>query len=186
MKYFLAFMGVVVLIVLVFVLVLNGLHGGSKSPKLAPTVLSDYANTSTAMRLTIDGPINANQNHREVRVTVSRDQNLIEVIQGYQGSVITQQSYANNEPAYEDFLKALQTLGYTRGDNTPALADERGMCPTGERFIYEIDSGATSPQRYWGSSCGNGTFKGSGQAVRNLFRAQIPDYNAITASTGGL
>jgi hypothetical protein len=184
MKYFLAFLGVVALIVVVFVLVLNGLHGsGSKTPKASQVVLSDYANTSTVVRLTVDGPVTADQNHRAVRVTVGRDQSLVEVIKGYQGSVIAQQSYANNTAAYETFLKSLQTLGFTKGDSTPALADERGYCPTGERFIYEIDSGATSVQRYWSSTCSTGTFKGSGQSVRTLFRSQIPNYNVITAGT---
>ena len=186
MKYFLGFLAVVGLIVLVFVLVLGGLGGGKKGPtnKPAEIILSDYTNTATSMRLTIDGPVNANQLHRAIRITIGRDQNVIEQINGYQGTVAKKQSYNSNSQAYETFLRSLQKFNYTKGDTTPALADERGYCPGGQRYIYEIVSGVDTTERFWGSTCGQGTFKGAGPAVRALFRAQIPNYNQFVSGTG--
>ncbi len=184
MKYFLAFLGIVALVVLVFILIVRGLTGGHKDAKAPLVTLSDYANTSTVMRLTVDGPIVADQDHRAVRVTVSRDQNMIEIISGYNGSVIQQQTFSNNQAAYTSFLKALQLMGYTKGNTTAALADERGYCATGDRFIYEIQTNGNSIQRFWYTSCGQGTFKGSNAAVRQLFRAQIPGYAKIAAGLG--
>ncbi len=186
MKYFLGFLAVVGLIVLVFVLVLGGLGGGKKGAPNKPSevILSDYTNTATIMRLTVDGPVNADQLHKAVRITVGRDQNVIELITGYQGTVAKKQSYNTNTQAYETFLRSLQKLNFTKGDSTPALADERGFCPSGERYIYEIMSGVDTVERYWGSTCGQGTFKGIGPSVRALFRAQIPDYNLFVNGTG--
>jgi hypothetical protein len=180
MRYFLGFLAAVGLIVLVFVLVLRGLGGGGKSN--VQTVLTDYTSTDTVMRLTIDGPVKADQNHHMVRITVGRNENMVETIQGYQDTVLTTNTYPNNEEAYGVFLRALHLQGYTKGDDNPDRADERGICPTGTRYIFEIVTGSASVQRFWTSSCDGGTFRGKASTVRNLFRAQIPDYAKTTRS----
>jgi hypothetical protein len=115
-------------------------------------------------------------------VTVGRDANTIEVIQGYEGQVIKAKTYPNNSEAYANFLRALQLLGYTRGVDDPKLSDERGYCPSGNRYVYEIISGAADVQRYWIGTCGVGTFKGNSQSIRSLFRKQIPDYGTFVGN----
>jgi hypothetical protein len=182
MKYFLGFLAAVGLIVLVFILILRGFSGHKQpAPK---TALSDYANTSTVVRLTIDSPVTADVSHHAVRVTIGRDQNSVEMFQGYQGKVTALYNYSNNQEAYDTFLRSLQLLGYTKGDPAPEKADERGYCANGNRYIYEIVSGAATVQRYWFSSCSVGTFKGNGAIIRNLFRKQIPDYSKVTGGFG--
>lgn len=175
MRYFLGFLGIVALVIFVFVLVVRGFSGHSNAPK-NQTVLSDYTNTSTVMRLSIEGPVTANQTYNEVHITVGRDANTIEIIQGYQGQVAKAKTYANNAEAYGNFLRALQLLNYTKGNPDPKLADERGYCPTGSRYVYEIISGASDVQRFWIGTCGVGTFKGASASIRGLFTRQIPDY----------
>jgi hypothetical protein len=182
MRYFLGFLAVIGLIVLVFVLVLRGL-GGSKQPNVQ-TLLTDYAKTETVMRITIDGPVNADANHRQVRITVGRDQNTIETIEGYEGHTIETRDYPNNEEAYYTFLRALQLQGYTKGNPDPARTDERGVCPLGKRYIFEIVTGSATVQRYWAGSCGGGTFAGRIGTVRLLFQKQAPDYAKMTRSMG--
>jgi hypothetical protein len=180
MKYFLGFLGVVALVVLVFILVIRGFSGsGDKQPK-TESQLSDYTNTTTVMRMTIEGPVVADQNYDEVRITIGRDANTIEIVNGYQDKVISAKTYPNNSDAYGNFLRAIQLLGYTKGDTTGTLDDERGYCASGNRYVYEIVSGASDVQRYWIGTCGVGTFKGSSAQIRALFRAQIPDYANIT------
>ena len=182
MRYFLGFLGVVALVILVFVLIVRGFSGGgSKAPK-TQTDLSDYTNTTTLMRFTTEGPVTADPNYNELRITIGRDANTIEIAKGYQGQVIKAKTYPNNSEAYGNFLRALQLLGYTKGVEDPSLADERGFCPTGNRYVYEIISGSADVQRYWIGTCGVGTFKGNSQIIRSLFRKQIPDYNTFVGS----
>ena len=180
MKYFLGFLGIVALVVLVFVLVVRGFSGSPKQTK-PQTQLSDYTNTSTVMRMTIEGPVVADANYNEIRITVGRDANTVEIVNGYQNKVVQAKTYPNNSTAYGNFLRAIDLLGYTRGDTTGRLDDERGFCASGSRYVYEIISGASDVQRYWIGSCGAGTFKGHSANIRALFRAQIPDYDTLTA-----
>ena len=181
MKYFLGFLGVIALVILVFVLIVRGFSGrGDKAPK-TETTLADYTDTTTVMRFTAEGPVTANPNYSEIRITVGRDANTIEIIRGYEGQVIKAQTYPNNSDAYGEFLHALQLLGYTKGEENPQLADERGYCPSGTRYVYEIISGGADVQRYWIGTCGVGPFKGSSQSIRALFRKQIPDYDKFTS-----
>lgn len=178
MRYFLGFLAAVGLVVLVFVLVLRGLGGGKQSVE---TKLTDYTATDTVMQLTVDGRVVADQEHQAVRVTVGRFENKIEIIRGYQNQIVEVKTYPNNEEAYGTFLRALHLLGYTKGDTDAKKGDERGVCPTGQRYIFEIVTGSASVQRFWKTSCGSGTFKGNSSEVRSLFRAQIPEYSKTTS-----
>jgi hypothetical protein len=179
MKYFLGFLGIVALVILVFILVIRGFSGGKKT--VTPqTALVDYANTATDMRMTIEGPVVADQNFDEIRITVGRDANTIEVVNGYQNKVVQAKTYPNNSDAYANFLRAIDLLGYTKGDTTGKNDDERGFCASGNRYVYEITSGGADSQRFWIGTCGVGTFKGQSSSIRALFRAQIPDYDQIT------
>ncbi|HJQ07888.1 MAG TPA: hypothetical protein VJ836_00220 [Candidatus Saccharimonadales bacterium] len=179
MRYFLGFLAAIGLVVIVFILIFRGLSGDRDAPK-DQAVLTDYARTNTITRLTLDGPIIADQVHQAVRISVGRNQNKIELIQGYQNQVVQEKTYPNNEDAYHVFLRALQLLGYTKGSDDPARADERGQCPTGQRYVFEVINDSSSVQRFWSTSCGGGTFGGNTNAVRDLYRKQIPDYTQIT------
>ncbi|HEY5667611.1 MAG TPA: hypothetical protein VIR03_00435 [Candidatus Saccharimonadales bacterium] len=182
MRYFFGFVASIGLIVLVFILVLRGF--GSKSNPQSQNPLTDYANSSTVMRMTVDGPIVGDQQHQAYRITVSRDQILIETLQGYNYSPIATQTYENTQQGYTNFLRAIDLAGYTKG-NTKASGqanDERGVCASGDRFIFEILSGGSQIQRYWATTCnGTGTFKGNKATVKHLFDRQvpIPDYSKL-------
>ncbi|HSX16680.1 MAG TPA: hypothetical protein VLH86_01105 [Patescibacteria group bacterium] len=179
MKYFLGFLAVVTLVVLVFILVLKGFSGPAK-PKNAINLL-DYANSKTVVRLFVEGRVTADNLHRSYRITIGRDANTIEVMNGYKYEVVNAQTYANNNSAYADFLRALQLLNFTKGNPDPKLADTRGYCPNGSRYSYEIETAGQEVQHYWTTSCGGGTFHGNSSAARTLFMRQIPDFNKLTA-----
>lgn len=181
MKYFFAFVAAVALIVVVFILILNGFRGDR--PRVQ-TELLDYAQTETVMRMTVEGRVNVDADHRKARVTIGRDSNVLQVLSGYDGSVISRRSYDSNEAAYATFLRALQLQGYTRGNDEPAQADSRGFCPTGKVYTFEIITGSTVVQKFWTTSCGGGTFRGNTGLVRTLFRAQVPDYSRVIRGTG--
>jgi hypothetical protein len=178
MRYFLGFLAVITLVVIVFVMVLHGFTGGSK-PKNQITMI-DYANSETTVELTVEGPVNADQLHQGYDIVIGRDANTMTVTSGYQDHVTQTKTYGNNSDAYADFLRALQLQNFTKGDPDAAKADDRGVCPNGSRYTFEIHNSDQTVQRYWTTSCGGGTFKGNSPVIRTLFQKQIPDFSKLT------
>jgi hypothetical protein len=134
------------------------------------------------VQFTIDGPVTADQTHQAVQITVGQTQAQINTFQGYEGTITNTQSFANNQPSYANFLRALDLAGYTKGNSNPQLADYRGYCPFGDRYIYKIvDGSGKNTEQYWATSCGGqGTFKGTVNTIDKLFQLQIPNYNTLT------
>jgi hypothetical protein len=184
MRYFVGFLITIGLIVVAFILILHSFSGGST--KSTKTPLVNYANTNTTMQMTIDGPINAQLSHYEVQMTVGENQTQINLFQGYQNTVAKTQSYQSNPSAYAEFLRALDLAGYTEGESGSGVDnDPRGYCPTGYRYSFQILNGSQVTQSYWATSCGGqGTFKGQTDIVKDLYIAQIPNYEDIVSNTG--
>jgi hypothetical protein len=177
MKYILGFLGFIVIVVVAIVL----LTGGNKSKPSGPKVikLADYANNSRAyVEYTTDGPINAEENHRTVRITINPTYRTIDVIKGYQGDILRTKTYPNNDKAYEEFLSALIRAGFTAGRKTSATFGS--VCPNGTRFQYKLVEGSKDVQNLWSANCNRGTFGGDKNLTRTLFQAQIPEYTKLT------
>lgn len=181
MRYFFGFLAAVALVIVVFILIIRGFSGGDKKLE---TELADYAKTETVMRMVVEGKVNADQDHRSVTVVVGRSSNTVSLVQGYEGHVLQTKTYESNEDAYATFLRALQLQGYNNGNDDPDKQDSRGVCPTGKVYTFEIITGSATVQRFWTTSCGGGTFRGNVGVVRQLFRAQAPDYSDIVAGEG--
>jgi hypothetical protein len=180
MRYFLVFLITVGLIVLVFVIILKSF---SSAPSKPVTPLVDYSNTNTVIEITIDGPVNDNQDHNAVQMIVGQTQSEINIVQGYQNAVVNTQSYPNNSAAYGWFLRSLDLAGYTEGKSNSNLTDYRGYCSTGDVYVFQVLTGSTVNEQYWATSCGGpGTFKGNMSLVETLFQAQFPDYGDITSN----
>jgi len=175
MKYFFGFLASLGLIILVFVLVLRGFGGNSEEASKSP--LTDFASSDAVVRLTVDGRIVSEQEHRAYQITIGRSEVRLETLKGYEYETVTTKTYENNQEGFYNFLRALSIAGFDRGvdpendDNN----DERGVCADGQRYVYEIIQGTSEEQRFWSTSCGgDGTFKGNAAAVRQLFQKQIP------------
>ncbi len=177
MRYFIGLLSIVAFVLAVALLVVRGITGGGE-PK-DKINLADYANTDTVMRLTIDGEINSEQEHRAVRITIGRDEARMDILNGYNQYVANTFNFPNTSAGYETFLRALQLLGYTKGDDDPNLKDERGYCPSGNRYVFEVRENGWEAQRFWRSSCKEGNFGGDTTRVIDLFQRQIPDYNSL-------
>lgn len=178
MRYFMAFLAVMMLVFLLLALLLGG--GKSKAPPTAKT-LASYATTDAQAQLTIDGPVNADQNHQAIRVTVSNNDVSFEQLQGYDGTVTNTQVFASTQNAYVNFLLALAHAGFTKGNNSPSMADERGYCPLGDRYVFELTQDGKDIERYWATSCGSPkTYLGSLSLTLSLFQAQVPNYSNLT------
>jgi len=179
MRFFFGFLVAIGLIILIVFLMLSG-NGGSKLPATTKT-LTSYTNDNDAVRLTIDGPVNADQNHLGIQITVDSSDVTFEQLQGYQGSVVNLQNFANNQPAFAVFLYALNYAGFTKGNTAKSLSDERGYCSQGDRYIFELLENGNDVERYWTSSCGSPkTYLGSLGLTLTLFKAQVPGYDQLT------
>jgi len=171
------------LVVLVIVLIVKAVSGPT-SASTSQTNLTNYTNTPNAdVSVLIDAPTNIDQDHRQVRITVSATQNEIDVIQGYQGTVINRMTYPNNTAAFSTFLQTLKLLDFSKG--RLGSSNYSGYCPTGERYVYSLYNGTNNVFSYWSTSCGGqGTFEGSSSAILLQFALQIPqaDFSQLTSS----
>lgn len=181
MRYFIGFLIILGLIILGIILFIRLLFGGSEPQPKDTEALTSYARTSTIMQLEIGGPITADQDFRRVQIDVGTNGNEIRIYKGYQNEVIRRENFYGSAESYANFLRAIDLLGYTNGDASEELADERGYCPDGQRYVFSIIDGSETKQRFWSTSCGKqGSFKGSDGAITELFENQIPGYSEIT------
>jgi hypothetical protein len=177
MRYFIGFMVTIFLLILIIFLIVTG---GSKTPKVTARQLDSYATTSAIASMSIAGPITAQSTHNEVLISVGRDQVTYEQISGYDNNVVLTKTYENTEASYYAFLRALNTAGFTKGDRAKAVANEQGICPLGQRYVFALDQDGTQLQRFWSTNCGSHTYGGNTSTTLTLFQAQVPDYNTLT------
>jgi hypothetical protein len=176
MRFIIGFLVSIGLFILAFSLIFSSLHSNATT---VGRPLMDYANTNTIVEMIIDGPINANQSHYEIQMTVGTNLSQLSLQQGYQEVAVESASYANNSSSYAEFLNALSLAGFSKGNINPkANSNPSGYCATGKRYTYKIISGTGSTiENFWSTSCGSqGTFGGNPLEVKNLFIAQMPDY----------
>jgi hypothetical protein len=175
--------GLLVTIVLLILLIFLLFHSNSKTN--VPTTsmpLHSYANTDAEVRLTIDGPINANEDHQQVQITANQNVVTFDQFQGYDSTVVNQQQFVNSVNAYSAFLYSLELNGFTEGTNSSALSNEQGHCALGDRYIFELIQRGNNLERYWATSCPKvaASFEGNLPLMLTLFDAQVPNYQTLT------
>jgi hypothetical protein len=184
LRYLVGFFVTIGLVVLLIVL----LFSGGSSPKKVTTTgqaLGSYADTDAQVRLTIDGPINDDQDHNQVQITVDRNNAVFNQLQGYDGSVVKTESFPKTSASYAAFLYALEHADFTQGDTSSSLTDERGYCPQGSRYVFEIMQDGHDIERFWATSCGGvHTYDGELTTSLILFKAQIPNYTDLADPIG--
>lgn len=182
MRYIFGILGAIILVILAVILIGRAIPDSSApQPVTQQTTLTDYINGNAVVRVTMDGKIIAKEQHRAVRITVGRTSRTVEVLRGYDATVEQTKQYDNDIAAFSAFLAALQKSGYATEKQKVTQKDERGACPQGSRFIYELIDNNDEVLRTWSTSCSSseGTFGGKGEIVRQLFQAQIPDYSTV-------
>jgi hypothetical protein len=122
------------------------------------------------------------------RITVGRDQRVIDVYQGYNDVLVNSKSYENNHNAYDAFLRGINSLGFL-AEQKAQVADERNACPLGKHYTYELaDTGnSKTDKKLWSVTCGIPVGSAAtkvGPTIRGLFQQQIPDFNMLTQNTG--
>jgi len=190
-------LGTVLLIIIVLAVVVGGivwvgraLFGGPATPEVvsAGQKLLDTPTDQTAVRMSVRGPVNASENHYSIVMTISTTERRITTFRGYDGSVIRDQKLTNNQPAFRDFLAALNRAGFMK--ENPSDEPNDGICATGQLIYFSVfeyvkdDQGNTTEKlatKLWTTTCDKltGNFAGMLVNVVNLFKAQIPDSQTI-------
>jgi len=177
------FFGLMITIVLIIILIVVIMHGGNGTKTKVPTTsktLDSYSSTDATVRMTIDGPVTSNQQHRQIQITVGKSDTTYQEIQSYDGTVTNSHTYANSQAAYGVFLRSLSYAGFTKGNTSSSLADERGYCPLGNRYIFELIQNGKNIERFWATSCGNPrSYGGNVPLTLKLFEDQVPDYTTV-------
>jgi hypothetical protein len=145
------------------------------SQKIAQMV--DYADKNSSVSLTTIGRMVGDTERRAVRVTVTPNERRLEILSGYEESVTSLQTYPNTQEAYSNFLSALGNFGFNKKRDT-SVTDPRGLCPTGNRYVYDLSEDGNHISNLWSTSCNDASnFAGRSPTIRELFKNQISDYN---------
>lgn len=180
--------GVVIGIVAIIVIAIMGIvrlatgDGEGQETATPQASLIDYDNDSSSVHMLYEGEIVAREEYREIRIQVSANRRRIEVIRGYDGTVLERKTYRNSQAAYSTFLRALRFEGFDESQDNELGDDHRGVCPDGNRTIVELYEDGTREFKLWNASCDDelGTLAGNERDIRELFEAQIPDFRDVT------
>jgi uncharacterized protein YpmB len=182
---------VVFVFILVIALIINFIFGGSNTSETsdsadAPTSspaqqFADAATTDATVSFVTDGVINGNEQHRQIQIVVSKNARTLTIIQGYQGQVLSTQSFSNNTDAFSEFLSAIYAAGFTSERTNVEQTDMDGQCSLGYRYIYSSTGISNVPPSLWTTTCSvkTGTFGGKVSTVNSLFQKQIPNYSSL-------
>lgn len=176
----------VTLLVLLVAGIANILRDDSGTTDAAPApedlVLTDYDTDTSELRLIYDGKVIANEDRRSLRITISSEERVFELLRGYDGQAVTRKTYPNTPSAYENLVRAANFEGFISAQDNNLGDDERGICPAGQRTITELIDNGEVVSRLWSASCGKklGTLAGDSRGLVKLFQVQIPDYQELT------
>jgi hypothetical protein len=134
------------------------------------------------VRMTVRGPIVADENFRSYRVTVDNNSRDLVTYSGYLDDTIGSKHLGNNTRAYEQFVHALDKANLTKGTPFEGEKDDtRGICATGEVYEFEIVEAGSVVKRLWTSTCkgSSGSLRASVKQVSDLFLEQIPDSDEL-------
>lgn len=181
-----------ILVSLVILFLIFGIVSIVRKPSRTPVTnvpkslkASDFVNTpNSSVVWTMQGHIVGDDQYNEVRITVNSNERVIDILNGYDHTVVKTERFSNNSEAYKTFLKALDNLGFGL-QRKVLVSDDRGVCPLGNRYIYELNYGPQQTLRSWSDSCKvtEGTFAGVANTVITLFKNQITDYNKFVLDT---
>lgn len=176
---------VLALLVVALVSIGRAIFGGSGSPT-PQTDTGRQALLSTGpeygVRMTVRGPIVANENFSSYQVTVNPSSRTLTNFTGYLDQITGTTQLGNNTKAYEEFVYALDKANMMKG--TPLSGgkdDTRGVCATGDVYEFEVLKANNSVKRLWTSTCrgSRGSLDASVTQLKNLFLSQLPSNNPV-------
>lgn len=142
---------------------------------------------SRSIRLTVRGPIVADESHRSYQITISPTNRVMRAYEGYLEKEIESKKYDNNTRAYEELIYALEKRKMMDGrELTSEQNDLRGICATGKIYMFETLMNDQAVKTLWTSDCSGS--KGSALAnvdeIVSMFIDQIPEGSKLASSVG--
>ena len=171
---------------------LFGDGGSPNSPQPNPNI--EDAKTAVlstdvdrSVRLTVRGPIVANENFRSYSITITPDSREMITYEGYLDNQIDRKRLDNNTKAYTELVYALDKRKMMDGkDLTDEQNDLRGICASGKIYKFETIKNNSVVKSLWTSDCSGS--KGSAQAnvneILDMFLKQIPDGKKMASGIG--
>lgn len=133
---------------------------------------------SHSVRMTVRGPIVADEAFRSYQVTISPANRQLVTYKGYLETQVDAVTLPNNVKAYDQFVHALDKANLAKGVAlTGDKNDLRGICATGEVTDFVILDGDTVVKELWTSTCSGskGSLNANVKQLSDLFLAQIPN-----------
>lgn len=180
-RYIAAIAGVVILLIIVLFLIFGRSSKKQDAPAPSKTTnLTQYAPRDSFATYTTQGRVVGEDAYHSIRITVTPTERRLEILDGYADTVQRSQSFDNTQLAYQQFLAALDRAGFGRTQTTKNAKPD-GVCPLGNRFIYQLDNNGDKVINSWATSCAkvDGNFGGTTGLVRTLFQQQITDYSKL-------
>ena len=183
LRYLIGFIAVIGLLFIIILLIVHH-HSGPSTTKQQKTLTSYINDPNATVSETVVGPVSASQTHQQYQISVSNQTATMNVMAGYDGSVTSSKTYPMTTASFSELINALNRAGFTEGNTSSTLSNDQGYCPTGERYIFELQDGSSKVQRFWSTSCGGTkTYRGNTDLTTSLFEAQIPDFNDLVNNT---
>ena len=140
-----------------------------------------------SVRLTVRGPIVANENFRSYSITITPDSREMITYEGYLDNQIDRKRLDNNTKAYTELVYALDKRKMMDGkDLTDEQNDLRGICASGKIYKFETIKNNSVVKSLWTSDCSGS--KGSAQSnvneILDMFLKQIPDGKKMASGIG--
>lgn len=136
------------------------------------------AEADRSVRMTVRGPIIADEEFNSYQIEVGPAGRRITTYKGYGEQVIDTEQVGNNMRGYEEFVYALDRVGFTKERQLEGTLDDvRGICASGRLYTFEILQAGSVLKQLWVASCRGteGSFAGNAPAARDLFLKQISD-----------
>lgn len=143
--------------------------------------------TGRSVKMTVRGPIVANEDARSYSVEVSPSGRSLKVLKGYNGEVINQKDHANTSVSYDEFIHALNKANMMKGEALTGEADDlRGVCAGGHIYDFAILKDGEVVKHLWTSTCGGskGSLLANTKQLQDLFASQIPEFKKVVNDLG--
>ena len=143
--------------------------------------------TERSVKMTVRGPIVANEDARSYSVEVSPSGRSLKVLKGYNGEVINQKDHANTSVSYDEFVHALNKANMMKGEALTGEADDlRGVCASGHIYDFAILKNGEVVKHLWTSTCGGskGSLLANTKQLQDLFASQIPEFKKVVNDLG--
>lgn len=175
---------VVVVAIGTITMIIRNATGGNKPKEEVVTQIDESekalvsSGADRSIRMSVRGQLVADEEFNSYQITISPTKRKIETFAGYLERSLENESLENNIKAYEELVFALNKAQMMKGvELKGADNDLRGVCASGNLYVFEILKNNTPEKMLWTSTCklSKGSLVASYDQLRKLFLNQIPN-----------